>query len=142
MKEQRMTIEELRELEEQGKLPVVLTLAEEDQNHLCGNHDEVIAIRGTKVVCADVDGDAFSLSFPELRHYKSLREEPKTEWLYECLAEMGGVEYFFSDGSYPIFENKRRSANQYPECIARKTGRKIKINMETFDLVGEVVSEG
>lgn len=67
--------------------------------------------------------------------------DPKTEWLYECVSNHGGVAWFFEDGAWAHFDEKRKCFGYQINCLARKTGRKVKIDMDTFEFVGKVVSD-
>lgn len=143
MKEQRMTIEELRELEEAGKLPVTLK-CDDGYYDGCFKEMEVIFIAGRCLGVIDASGDANGFYYEEgIRHYPSLKEEPKTEWLYECIGRVGETCWHFLDGKYPIIDNGevRKSKSQDLNMLNRATGRKVKVNMETFEPVREMVND-
>lgn len=61
------------------------------------------------------------------------------ETLYECLDEYGDCSYYFSCGSKPLFGSKRKNSYVDKESLTRKTGRTLKLNMTTWEIVKEEI---
>lgn len=133
MKKQRMTIEELRELNPTPENPVRL---ECDNGHWVSDLKiiDVIAVGKDQLLVINGSGREIDVYSSLLQHYPSLKPEPKIETLYECLDPTGASEFVFSDGRYPIFEHKTASKQRDVKQLTRKTGRTLKLNMDTWEI--------
>lgn len=78
-----------------------------------------------------------SASYTYLKGWQEKKPEPKIEILYECLNTYGISAYYFEDGRFPNFELKKRSEVINLKILQGKTGRTLKLNMDTWELVQE-----
>ena len=132
----RMTLEELKELNPTYENPVELTCDD-------GSFDSdmasiaIIAIHDTEMAFMDAFGALVTNSITVLTHYPSKKKEPTTEILYECISNYGVAAYFFEDGSYPMFHSRKKEGDRVDLPLKRKTGRTLLLNMDTWDLISE-----
>lgn len=133
MNRRPMTIEELRELNPTPESPVRLECDDdfwiEDFKTI-----DVIAVGKDKLLVINGNGREIDVYSSLLQHYPSLKPEPKTEILYECWTDAGYPRLFFEDGSWPDFDSKYASPRARPEVLTRKTGRTLKLNMDTWEI--------
>lgn len=70
----------------------------------------------------------------EIKDWKIKDKEPNYETLYECITPTGDFLLLNKKGMCPVFPN-RIFSNPVPlETLKRKTGRKFRINLETWEL--------
>lgn len=131
-----MTPEELQELKPSFENPVRFKRKKElndvtfeylDVTHMYKGRVVVIMVENNSI---GVVTNGWLLDNYELDNLKS-----KYEVLYECLDATGVPCFYFEDGYFPIFNNKWKS-NGGPdtETLSRKTGRKLLLNMETWEV--------
>ena len=121
MKKQRMQIKELKKLKPSMENPIELVCDDSLFTTL-----EVIAVYENDFAFLSEEHDGIDvLNVEELKHFNSLKDEPKYETLYECINEGGSLELFFSDATYPMFRVKRKSPGKDRESLTRKTGREF-----------------
>lgn len=124
-----MTYKELKELLKDGEV----RLERSD-----GHRDTIVtAINNTYFLfyneIAAVEGASDNR---ELANYKSIKQEPVIETLYECISGGGIPIFLFADGRFPDFDvDSARPSGLTSESIKRKTGRTLKLNMKTFELI-------
>ena len=133
MKKQRMTIEELRELNPTPESPVRL---ECDNGHWVSDLKiiDVIAVGKDQLLIINGNGREINVYSSLLEHYPSLKPEPKIETLYECLNDDGEPFFLFVDGRWPKFNVKQMSQTKYCDALTHKTGRTLKLNMDTWEI--------
>ena len=103
------------------------------------NQEEVVKVVYANELDVSYENKKKRLSSSAIKHfikyYTPHIEEPKYEWIYECI---GSSNWHFNDGHYPFFSDKKKSTIAYTNYLKRKTGRKAKLNMETYEII-EVV---
>jgi hypothetical protein len=67
-------------------------------------------------------------------NYK-IKEEIKTIELFECWNYFGVKRLYNAEGAYPRFNEKSMSDLRVPENLKRKTGLKIIIDAESFEIL-------
>lgn len=87
---------------------------------------------GSRVLIINNNGGADDLSVTNLDAFPSQKPEPKIETLYECINSCGGCEYRFDDNSWPNFAYKLKQGSS---SVERRTGRTLKLNMDTWEIV-------
>jgi len=130
-----MTPEELQELKPSFENPVRFKRKKElkdvtfeylDVTHMYEGRVVVIMVENNSI---DVVTDGWLLDNYELDSLKS-----KYEVLYECLGDTGISSFNFEDGHFPLFKYKEKTTCHDIGAISRKTGRKLLLNMETWEV--------
>jgi hypothetical protein len=67
-------------------------------------------------------------------NYK-IKEEIKTIELFECWNSYGEKHIIDSIGRHPLFDHKEMSSTKRPSSLTRKTGCKVIIDAESFEIV-------
>ena len=94
---------------------------------------EILYIGEQIVVAKCSSGIEYSKRYLEIEGWNEQKSEPKIEILYEGISSAGLVEYFFEDHTTPMFVGRiRKKKYHYP---AIKTGRTLKLNMDTWEIV-------
>ena len=137
MKKKRMSKEELDRLQPTYYNSVELKC---DTGYFTGDFGKIKIISPVvdgAVSVIDRKGDLCAVGTEILEEYPSLEPEPRIETLYECVWPDNELEFFLSDGSWPKFTRYEVSKYKNPEALNFKTGRTLKLNMETWELVEE-----
>jgi len=140
MNKLKMTLKELIELKPSLDNPIELN---------CGNgvYDKelscikVIGLLGDVVNIINAKGkaDCYNISHLGMENYLSFIKEEELETLHECINDDGSIGFYFNNGNYPVFSEKRRSGVPRPNGLTRKTGRAITIN-SNYKII-EVINE-
>lgn len=127
-----MTIEELREIVKEKGFPIKLEAIDPEDVVDISIH----VIVGERVAYTTENGHLATMSARDLRDYKS-HKQPKIETLYECWSDYGICSLYFEDGRTAVFSRKCKSNLNYSEALTRKTGRTVKLDMETWEIVND-----
>ena len=124
-----MTIEELREIVKEKGFPIKLEAID---------HEDVLTVTaiGNQRVLGFYNSVELSFDEYEVNQFKS-HKQSKIETLYECWSDYGVRCLYFEDGRTAVFSRKCKSNLYYSEALTRKTGRTVKLDMETWEIVND-----
>ncbi len=98
---------------------------------------EITAVTDKSCVLKNVHGNEFLQGLHTIEKWTEKKPEPRIEILYECVDYKGISVYLFEDGRIPNLHDKRKDRVHILDISRKKTGRTLKLNMDTWTIVNE-----